>query len=1079
MKDIKNQVLDLVESSDNVGVKTQAIKFLETLILLQTKKDSEQLLDKGPEIEMSLDSIPPTHSLLKIPELREEAGMAIGKLLQLTASSTISSVNLMTIIVCLTNIAKQRPLHFSTVVQAFELLHANLPPSYSPSQVSSVRKQLKFQVMGLLKQPMSHTCHGQIATLLTDLGYSQADITKNTPKMPTEVLKKSSSRPGDMDNPVKEISSDTVITPSVTENTANQDPAQSSKHSVIEATEQIAKEIEPLLEPEAVTDIVVESLTRLPRYIPVSFKDSYTPIAAAGTHIQRVHLARLLASQVTSARMETSPAHMETSPVELMPGPKDTTIKWSSVQRPRDPRKRKLEDDDSYMDEKKRKLEHELLEGAKVRQLEIEAEEEAKNYVELHYLAMLLGLPSSMVDEEVASFKTEKESKNTNLVNLTSTTTEPVSETTEEKKDTEPEKRKTPVAVPQKLKRIKLFHLSNVKAELTTAMKNDMQVASLKRILHAERLATQYGSAQLRSKIIVKLVTELGGQLKQVLQDFIINDLKTHYDLAVSWLYHEYSTDHGGDQYDQCLTSLLQGARATLEPRDRLFSKLVLDAPKITANALQIIKSYCDSEERAFLGLTTLRDLIQKRPANTELCLHTLLQVTMSEIDMARVQAIHIIKKFYSRPELSGTIEKFALQTVQFLLSEYPTFEAPLDESAEMTAEWTEDTVKLCLAPFLGLVSQNHKLIHELAVVYTGTPATVKRIVLKQIEQPVQSLGMGSPELLSVVESCPVGAETLILRILHILTENAVPSTELVNKVRDLYERSGQDVRFLIPILNGLEKREVVAVLPKLIKLSPNVVKGVFDRIFTSCQGEQSSTCPLTPPDLLIALHNIDCTGDESMMKCVIKATNLCFAEKTIYTQEVLAMVLQQLLEQTPIPTLFMRTVIQSLGICPRLLNFVMTILSKLIIKQVWKQPKVWQGFVKCCEVTKPQSFQILLQLQPRPLENALEISPSLKQPLYAHIQGLTAHQRARIPRGIQLVIEKSLGLVEVTEKKRTKSETGKSKKESKKRKQSLKDKEETDQENEQNQSMETEASEDTPKENQPTEDKPSEPLNQ
>ena len=57
MKDIKNQVLDLVESSDNVGwvglsvwkefkscdhnfrVKTQAIKFLETLILLQTKKD--------------------------------------------------------------------------------------------------------------------------------------------------------------------------------------------------------------------------------------------------------------------------------------------------------------------------------------------------------------------------------------------------------------------------------------------------------------------------------------------------------------------------------------------------------------------------------------------------------------------------------------------------------------------------------------------------------------------------------------------------------------------------------------------------------------------------------------------------------------------------------------------------------------------------------------------------------------------------------------------------------------------------------------------------------------------------------
>lgn len=38
-------------------------------------------------------------------------------------------------------------------------------------------------------------------------------------------------------------------------------------------------------------------------------------------------------------------------------------------------------------------------------------------------------------------------------------------------------------------------------------------------------------------------------------------------------------------------------------------------------------------------------------------------------------------------------------------------------------------------------------------------------------------------------------------------------------------------------------------------------------------------------------------------------ATNLCFQEKAVYTQEVLAVVLQQLLEQFPIPTLFMRTV--------------------------------------------------------------------------------------------------------------------------------------------------------------------------
>lgn len=41
----------------------------------------------------------------------------------------------------------------------------------------------------------------------------------------------------------------------------------------------------------------------------------------------------------------------------------------------------------------------------------------------------------------------------------------------------------------------------------------------------------------------------------------------------------------------------------------------------------------------------------------------------------------------------------------------------------------------------------------------------------------------------------------------------------------------------------------------------------------------------------------------------LLAATNLCFQEKSIFTQEVLAAVLQLLLEQTPIPVLFMRTV--------------------------------------------------------------------------------------------------------------------------------------------------------------------------
>lgn len=138
-------------------------------------------------------------------------------------------------------------------------------------------------------------------------------------------------------------------------------------------------------------------------------------------------------------------------------------------------------------------------------------------------------------------------------------------------------------------------------------------------------------------------------------------------------------------------------------------------------------------------------------------------------------------------------------------------------------------------------------------------------------------------------------------------------------------------------------------------------------------------------------------------------ATNLCFAEKAVYTQEVLAVVLQQLLEQTPVPMFFMRTVggacawvsfaVLIAQMCPVLLHtflghsecggvsktsqlcdfdpseatrqtglkvgevlpccccvWVRHVVAMLFVPcvffQVWKQPKVWQGFIKCCEVS-------------------------------------------------------------------------------------------------------------------------------
>jgi len=66
---------------------------------------------------------------------------------------------------------------------------------------------------------------------------------------------------------------------------------------------------------------------------------------------------------------------------------------------------------------------------------------------------------------------------------------------------------------------------------------------------------------------------------------------------------------------------------------------------------------------------------------------------------------------------------------------------------------------------------------------------------------------------------------------------------------------------------------------------------------------------------------------------------------------------------------------------------------ATVVIFQVWKQKKVWEGFIKCCQRTKPQSFQVLLQLPPPQLSDVLTTSPDLQQPLLSHVMAFTENQ--------------------------------------------------------------------------------------
>lgn len=73
---------------------------------------------------------------------------------------------------------------------------------------------------------------------------------------------------------------------------------------------------------------------------------------------------------------------------------------------------------------------------------------------------------------------------------------------------------------------------------------------------------------------------------------------------------------------------------------------------------------------------------------------------------------------------------------------------------------------------------------------------------------------------------------------------------------------------------------------------------------------------------------------------------------------------------------------IRSVQVYKNLTGFVMSLLSKLIQRKVWNDPKLWDGFIKCCERTQPQSFKILVNLPRQQLKDVITRVPAMEKPV-------------------------------------------------------------------------------------------------
>ncbi|KAK4731115.1 hypothetical protein R3W88_024103 [Solanum pinnatisectum] len=591
---------------------------------------------------------------------------------------------------------------------------------------------------------------------------------------------------------------------------------------------------------------------------------------------------------------------------------------------------------------------------------------------------------------------------------------------------------------------------------LSEEEKDNLQKSAFTRIIDAYKQIAIAGGSQVRFSLLAYLGVEFPSELNpwKFLQTHILSDYMNHegHELTLRVLYRLYghaeedqdffSSTAAASVYETFLLTVAETLRDSFPASDKSLSRLLGEAPHLPNSTLKLLESFCcpgscekdekelHSGDRVTQGLSTVWNLIMLRPLMREACLKIALQSAVHHLEEVRMKAIRLVaNKLYPLTSISQQIELFANEMLMSVStvdhkadsngdgsdpalqkdsgSEKPSEEGPsfsISNPLQSSTSGSKSPFSIAegqrrISLYFALCTKKHSLFGQIFVVYSGASEAVQQAIHQQIHMLVRTIGSSS-ELLEIISDPHSGSEKLLIQVLQTLTEGIVPSLQLITTIRKLYETKVKDVELLIMILPFLSKDEVLLLFPHVVNAPLDKFQGALLRIL---QGSTHSGPVLTPTEALIAIHRIDPEREGIPLKKVTDACNACFEQREIFTQQVLAKVLNQLVEQTPLPLLFMRTVLQAIGAFPSLVDFIMEILSRLVSKQIWKNPKLWVGFVKCALLTRPQSFGVLLQLPPAQLENALGRTPALRAPLVAHAS--QAHIKSSLPRSVLMVL--------------------------------------------------------------------------
>lgn len=525
----------------------------------------------------------------------------------------------------------------------------------------------------------------------------------------------------------------------------------------------------------------------------------------------------------------------------------------------------------------------------------------------------------------------------------------------------------------------------------------------------------------------------------RVIIAFCMQDFHKRMDLALFWMFEEFMSDavvsassemmsvdvdesvaaeavgkHKGYQFwlAQLLRSMKGGEDigSGLDVRDRVFTRFLVEVPMLDQFALEFVRDYCLDPKRLQLGVATLRDLITYRPAVRDTCLAWLFEFSANKDPTLRSHSCTALKKFVSHESIGALVEERAKQSISTL---FVGSLIKLEHEADPESPMAKNEILSHMELYLSLALA--KPVPFIQDLFEMSPR-LRKGTFAVLEQVCGTLFTTVPpaDLLPLVSGFPDTSRDLALVLINTLLKNQDVAAEVIEKTRIAMVERDLDARFLKTIIIHLDKNNVLKHIGKIVdsldgsEEATEMVKNVFISLVQVKQGvnDEHPTSVVSPADLLVKLHQL--TGIK--LKKALAATNICFSLPDLFKQEVLAIVLSQLEQSSKLPQLFMRSVLESLKAHSGLSSFINGLLSRLVSKQIWKERKLWEGYVKAVVKTFPNSLPILLALPKQFALDILKQSSDLCQDLSTYLMQLPTHQQKRREVGVlsSLVAEAS-----------------------------------------------------------------------